>query len=58
MPTIEGRVSALERASAPATGPLLVFVGDELTEAQRAAVQAARRSGRVVVLLDRLDLEL
>ena len=58
MAHLESRLTVLERANAANSGPLLMLMEEEPTEPQRTSVQTAGRGERVVVVLDRLDLQL
>lgn len=58
MPTIERRVTELEKARGAFVGPLLLFVEGQPTPEQRQCIEEAKAAGRHVVLVRWLDAEL
>ena len=58
MTTRVRRLTDLEKARAAYAGPLVLFVDEPPTDAQRRAIEEAERIGRTVVRAGLLDLDL
>lgn len=58
MPTIEKRVTDLERVHAGSEQPLMVFVHHPPTDDERRRIEEAERSGRRVIRLCWQDAQL
>ena len=58
MPTLERRLSDLERARAAYSGPLVLATDDLPTPEQRRAIEDAARLGRPVVQVSVQDAQL